>query len=177
LEAIFIALFIVGMIAAVLGILGLFKPLVNLRMANRRWAGAWIFSGFVVMMATAVNAPPSPTTNQPRGQVTVTERPKSAAFANAEAAYLALSQCEVEPNADCSQEAAAAEVAGAAWDRRVDEISTEVDGRADCIRRELGDRFNESSISDTLEARSKCGIEDPSDAEVQLREQRERRFR
>jgi hypothetical protein len=47
------------MVVLVLGIVGLFKPLVNLRMANRKWAGAWIIGGFVMMMAAAVNSSPS----------------------------------------------------------------------------------------------------------------------
>jgi hypothetical protein len=175
LESIFITLFIIGMIAAILGIVGLFKPLVNLRMANRKWAGAWIIGGFVVMMAAAVNSPMSPPEpTEPRSQTTAPVRPKNSTFATAEDTYLALSQCEAEPNADCSQEAAAAQAAGAAWDRRVNEISAEVDSRANCIKRELGASYDTASQSEILAARRRCAIIDPDNAEELMRQQRER---
>ncbi len=174
-EALFISLFLVGLTAFILGIIGLFKPFVNLRMKNRKWAGAWIFGGFVVMMIAAVNAPQTP----PEMAVTTSgavevEASQSNAFTEAEDAFAALALCKEAPDADCTDQEAAAVAAQAAWEKQVDEVSTEIDRNADCIKRELGERFDNADISETLEARRKCGMNDPVDAEEQLREQRER---
>jgi gas vesicle protein len=44
----------------VIGAVGLFKPLVNIKMPNRLAAVGWIVAGFIGFVAVMINAPPKP---------------------------------------------------------------------------------------------------------------------
>jgi hypothetical protein len=153
----FIFLFIVGMIVLVLGIVGLFKPLVNLRMANRKWAGAWIMGGFVVMMVAAVNAPPTiaDTPNQGEGQIEPAMRESAAIDACYEVATTdaATARCDAQWKAWSDRIERDADTASERYDREM----AEMDRRRECIRRELGERYDDATQAEIIAASIQCG--------------------
>jgi hypothetical protein len=167
------------MIFLVLGVVGLFKPLVNLRMANRKWAGAWIIGGFVVMMAAAVNAPPSqpePTiadaTNQGGGMIDPALRESAAIDACYDAANTDAAKAICD--AQFAKLNARLDAEGKKNAKEMERAIVRFDRRSECIKRELGASFDTANQREITAARHRCGINDPENTEELLREQRER---
>jgi hypothetical protein len=54
-------LVLICLIVLVVGMVGLFKPLTNLKMKNRWAAACWVVAGFIALGAVAINSPAPPT--------------------------------------------------------------------------------------------------------------------
>lgn len=93
---------------------------------------------------------------------------------------------------DACYDAATTDTATAACDARLDALYARLDAegeknaeemertiaefnrRSECIKRELGEQYDNANSIEITAARRRCGINGPSNAEEQLREQRER---
>jgi hypothetical protein len=121
-------------------------------------------------------------TNQPAKDEATTASVETQRLTDAnDTANAELSKCYEKHDADCAKEEAALDAAQSKLDKQIDmefaETDKEIDkiaARADCIKKELGTKFDDASSPEITAARKKCGIDDPADVEEQLREQRER---
>jgi hypothetical protein len=167
----------IGLVAFLIGAVALIRPYGNIS-TRKRGLGVMAGGVIVVVFAGVFGPPADPTPSavatpkSGEGQIEPARRETAAIDACYEAATTeaATAHCDAQWRTWSDRMERQADAAGARADREIAEINR----RSDCIRRELGERYDNANSVEISAARRRCGINDPENMEQLLREQRER---